>query len=412
MDERPRNLKAMLAEAKDTSELMVDLAYAALFFADDDMAEEVVDLEEQLSDLVHDMRTISVLAVRSPRDAEQMSGVLHLISAIERMGNAAVDVAKIVTHDLGIPAALVADLAAAQEVSHRVRVREGSALEGRSLEELELPVETGFRVVAIRRAKEWIADPDDDEVLRPGDVLIARGPAEGIPELRELAGAPQWRTAVPEEHTALTDLDRAVDVLVDMKNVSEAAVGLAYSALLYKDSGLAAEVSSLEDRLDEMREHLEVWVMRAAAETVDPSELRGLLHLGASAEEIGDAAQQMVWLIEEGEEIHPVLQAALGDTDDVVIRMPVAAGSTLDGTVLRAGMQLGDDTGFFLLAIRRGGRYLYRPRPGTRIEPGDELLARGPWEGRDDLAEQCGYRLTDDEDTGEIELEPLVTSDH
>ncbi len=341
-----------------------------------------------------------------------MSGVLHLISAIERMGNAAVDVAKIVTHDLGIPAALVADLAAAQEVSHRVRVREGSALDGRSLEEVELPVETGFRVVAIRRAKDWIADPDDDEVLRPGDVLIARGPAEGIPELRELAGAPEWRSAVPQEHTALTDLDRAVDVLVDMKNVSEAAVGLAYSALLYKDAGLAAEVSSLEDRLDEMREHLEVWVMRAAAETVDPSELRGLLHLGASAEEIGDAAQQMVWLIEEGEEIHPVLQAALGDTDDVVIRMPVAQGSTIDGAVLRAGMQLGDDTGFFLLAIRRGGRYLYRPRPGTRIEAGDELLARGPWEGRDDLAEQCGYRLIDDEDTGEIDLQPVLTRDH
>jgi len=40
-----------------------------------------------------------------------MSGVLHLISAIERMGNAAVDIAKIVTHHLGIPAALVADLA-------------------------------------------------------------------------------------------------------------------------------------------------------------------------------------------------------------------------------------------------------------------------------------------------------------
>ena len=30
-----RNLKAMLSEAKDTSELMVDLGYAALFFGDD-----------------------------------------------------------------------------------------------------------------------------------------------------------------------------------------------------------------------------------------------------------------------------------------------------------------------------------------------------------------------------------------
>ena len=33
MDDKPRNLRAMLAEAKDLSELMVDLAYAALFSA-------------------------------------------------------------------------------------------------------------------------------------------------------------------------------------------------------------------------------------------------------------------------------------------------------------------------------------------------------------------------------------------
>ena len=406
MDDRPRNLKAMLSETKDTSELMVDLAYAALFFGDDDMADEVLDLETVLSDLVHEMRAVCVMAARSPRDAEQMSSVLHLVSAIERMGNAAVDVAKIVTHKLGIPASLVADLAAAHEVSHRVRVREQSHLDGRSLEQLELPVETGLRVVAIRRNRAWIADPDDDEVLRAGDVLIARGRSEGIPELRELAGAPEWKVAVLEEQPAITDLDRAVDVLVEMKNLSEAAVALAYSALLYKDPGLAAEVASLEDRLDEMREHLEIWVLRAAAETVDPSKLRGLLHLGASAEEIGDAAQQMVWLIEEGEELHPVLQAALGETDDVVIRMPVAAGSALDGVQLRT-TQLGDDTGFHLLALRRGGRYVYRPRSGVTITAGDDLLAHGPWEGRDDLAEQCGHRLIDDANTGTFELEPL-----
>ena len=147
-------------------------------------------------------------------------------------------------------------------------------------------------------------------------------------------------------------------------------------------------------------------MLRAAAETIDPSPLRGLLHLGASAEEIGDAAQQMVWLIEEGEELHPVLPAALGETDDVVVRMPVAAGSALDGAVLSTS-QLGDDTGFHLLALRRAGRYVYRPRAGVRIEAGDDLLAHGPWEGRDDLAEQCGYRLVDDDDTGTFELEPL-----
>ena len=139
----------MLSEAKDTSELMVDLGYASLFFADTRMADEVTELEERLTELVHEMREVCVLAARSKRDAEQMSSVLHVVSAIERMGNAAVDVSRIVTHRLGIPPALVADLAAAEEVSHRVRIRAGSALADRKLADVELPMEVGMRVVAV-----------------------------------------------------------------------------------------------------------------------------------------------------------------------------------------------------------------------------------------------------------------------
>ena len=123
---------------------MVDLAYAALFFDDEAMATEVHELEELLSDLVHEMREICVLAARSPREAEQMSSVLHLISAIERLANAAVDISRVVIHRLGIPADLVADLAAAEEISHRVRVRPDSALAQRRLADVELPVEVGM----------------------------------------------------------------------------------------------------------------------------------------------------------------------------------------------------------------------------------------------------------------------------
>lgn len=406
MSETPRNLKSMLSEAKDASELMVDLGYAALFFGDANMAEEVQELEERLNGLVHEMREVCVLAARSPHDAEQMSSVLHVVAAIERMGNAAVGVSRIVTHRLGIPAALVADLAQAEEVSHRVRVREESGLAGRSLAAVELPVSLGMRVMAIRRGKEWIIDPDGDELLLPDDVLIVRGTAAGIGELRVLAGAPEWRPPTVEEDPAITDLDRAVDVLVEMKNVSEVAVGLAYSALLLNDQSLAAEVNHLEDRLDEMRERLEVWVLRAAAERVDPSPLRGLLHLGAAAEELGDSAQQMVWLVERGEEMHPVLAIALGDSDEVIARVPVGPGSALDGRTLRRRAELELETGYYLLAIRRAGRYLYRPRGPVRLEAGDELIAIGPDEGHARLAELGGFRLLEDDATGEIELQP------
>jgi uncharacterized protein with PhoU and TrkA domain len=409
MDDRPRNLKAMLTEAKDTSELMVDLGYAALFFGDDRMADEVRDLEERLNELVHEMREVTVLAGRSKRDAEQLSGVLHVVSAIERMGNAAVDISRVVTARLGIPPALVADLGAAEEVSHRVRVRDGSALAGRQLSDLELPMDVGMRIVAIRRGRDWLIDPDGEDLLLPDDVVILRGAREGIAEIRVLAGAPEWTPAEIEEDPAISDLDRAVDVLVEMKNVSEAAVGLAYSALLFNDQGLAAEVSKLEDRLDEMNEQVELWVLRASAETVDPSPLRGLLHLGSASEEIGDAAQQLVWLVEQEEEMHPVLAVALGETDDVVVQYPIAEGADLDGSVV-SGTRVGDDTGFHLLAIRRAGRYLYRPRGRVQLQAGDKVLATGPYEGRAALAQQCGYRLVEDDDTGAVELVPAVTA--
>ena len=395
----------MLSDAKNTSELMVDLAYASVYFVDPDMAEEVGELEEQFNDLIHDMRAVCILAVRRPDEAEAMSSVLGVIGAIERIANDAVDIARIVTHRLGIPRELIADLSMAEEVSHRVLVREGSHMAHRPLSALELPVATGMRVMAVRRDRDWITDVEGDEVLVPGDVLFLEGPPAGIARLRELAAAPLWNPPQPTEDATLTDLDRAVDVLVEMKNVSEVAVGLAYSALVFRDQGLAAEVRHLEDRLDEMKDRLELWVLRAAAANLDPGPLRGLLHLSQAAEDIGDAAQQMVWIVEEGEDIHPILGIALGESDEVVMRVPVAAGSPADQATL-SELQLNIEPGYSVLAVRRGGRFFYRPRGSMQLLPDDELIAAGPDEGRGMLAELLGWTYVEDDESGEYVLEP------
>jgi uncharacterized protein with PhoU and TrkA domain len=372
------------------------------------MAEEVDELEERMEGLVHDMRSVCVMAARHPREADAMASVLGVISAIERIANSAVDIARIVTHRLGIPRELVADLSAADEVSHRVLVRDGSHLARRPLADLELPVQTGMRIVAIRRDRDWITDVEGEEIMMPGDVLFLRGSPAGIPRLRELAAAPRWEPPQFPEEAQLSHLDRAIDLLVEMKNVSETAVGLAYSALVLADLGLAAEVRHLEDRLDEMKDRLELWVLRASSDdaNADPSPLRGLLRLSQAAEDLGDAAQQMVWLVEKREEMHPILAIALGESDEVVVRVPVGEGSPADGARL-AELQLDVDPGFHVLAVRRGGRYLYRPRGHVELRAGDELIASGPDEGHPLLAIRLGWRLEEDEDTGAERLEPL-----
>src|SRR3712207_1126384 len=143
---------------------------------------------------------------------------------------------------------LLQDLPAAEEITSRVSIRAESPLDGRSLEELDLPVETGMRPIAVRSGLEWNYDPDPEDVLRAGDVLFLQGPPEGVAEIRRLAGEEPLVAAngTPVNGEGLSELERAVDILIEMKNLSEVAVGLAYSALLYYDAGLAREVVAIE----------------------------------------------------------------------------------------------------------------------------------------------------------------------
>lgn len=401
---KPRNLKEMLAEAKNTSELMVDLAYAAIFYNSEDFSEEVFRLEERLNDLVFDMRSLAILAARSPADSGQMAGILQVVQDIEKIGNAAYDIAKIVVKKLGIPSELLEDLPEAEEVTSRVRVYPDSRMDGRSLGELDLPVESGMRPIAVRSDAEWHFDPDPDDVLREGDVLFLQGTADGIAEVRELAGAPPLeRPAAEDGETgtaeSLSELERAVDLLIEMKNLSEVAVGLAYSSLLYYDAGLAREVVAIEDEMDGMRYRTERWALLAARHMENSSRLRGILHLATASEAIADCAQEMVWIVEKGEEVHPVLSAAVGVSDEVVLKLTVAEGSPADGKTL-GELKLETETGMYALAIDRGGRWTYRPRDTYRLRAGDSLLASGAPEGLEPFAELFGA-LEEIEELGE-----------
>ena len=60
-----------------------------------------------------------------------------------------------------------------------------------------------------------------------------------------------------------------------------------------------------------------------------------------------------------------------------------------------------------MLAIRRDSRYLYRPGGDVVLRVGDQVIASGPDEGHPMLTEMMGWRLDEDEDTGEQELLPL-----
>jgi uncharacterized protein with PhoU and TrkA domain len=380
----PRNVKDLLVELKDASELMVDLAYAAVFFNEEKLASEVGRLESRMNDDLRRLRTTAMLAARSPEDAEGMAGVLWIADAIEQVGDAASDIAHVIAANLGIPDVLKPELRHADEMTARVKVRDSGPIVGRDLRDLSLPTETGMWIVAIRSGLEWRFDPGPDDVISGGDVLVVRGPDEGVNELRQLAGAPPLPLPPEGDEPALSELDRAVDILVEMKDLAEAAVGMAYSSLLFNNRSLAAEVGALEARSDQLRDELESWVLRAAPEARHPDELRGLIRLAGASEAMCDAARDMTWYVERGEDLHPVVQLALEETEETSAETIVQPGSPAAGRSLKE-LRLETETGMFVLAVQRGQRWIYRPRPGFALREADRLISVGPEEGEEKL---------------------------
>jgi len=386
-----RNVKDLLTDAKDASELMLDLAFAAVFFDDDELAREVIRLEDQMDVTVRELRILCMVAARSPDDAERLAGVLGLAHCVEEIADAAEDIARVVLRDLGVPGELRDDLRYAEEVVARVKLRRETSLAGASLRDLALPARTGMWVIAIRREVDYEYGPAAHTVLSEGDVLFLQGPAEGVDLVRELAGGERYTRGRPQSAGRLSNLDRAVDLLIELKNAAEAAVGLAYSAILFRDLGLVREVSALEDACDDLYYDLQRWTLRAAAEVddADLGELRALLQIGASAEAIADAAQEMTRLAEGPEEPHPVVAAALAQTDEIVSDAHVTDAGTAVGRTLKE-LRLRTQTGMEVLAVQRRGRWLYRPHVTRTLEEGDRLLVIGPEEGVPRLRELTG----------------------
>jgi len=104
-------------------------------------------------------------------------------------------------------------------------------------------------------------------------------------------------------------------------------------------------------------------------------------------------------VVEEDSEAHPIIAEALAESDEVAIDVHVA------DTCEAAGRTFGDlrlqaRTGMDVLAVQRGGRWQYRPGRGRAVEPGDRILAIGPYEGVRLLRDLCG----DERDADEIGL--------
>jgi uncharacterized protein with PhoU and TrkA domain len=170
---------------------------------------------------------------------------------------------------------------------------------------------------------------------------------------------------------------------VELKNTSELMIDLAYSSLMLNSKELAEEVERLEQYMDKLHTDFELLALTSDFKKEEASGFLGLIRLGVATEAIADAAAEMAEVVLRGIEPHPVLKLAIKEAEETVTQACVTAGSPLvDKTLKEARVQ--EETGMWILAIKRGEKSL-RPKPDTRIQIGDVLLASGYAEGVEDL---------------------------
>lgn len=182
-----RNVKDILVEMKDTSELMVDLAYSALLTNSNDIAEEVQELEQKMDDLRYEIESMLLLSARTPEDAADLSGILHVAGAAENIANSAEYIADVVLRGIGDHPIYKTMLEETEEQAIRTTVGSGSELIGKTLGEQRVSSKTGCYIRAIRRGSAWIYNPKKDTKIFERDVLIASGSKSAVEMLKELS---------------------------------------------------------------------------------------------------------------------------------------------------------------------------------------------------------------------------------
>jgi uncharacterized protein with PhoU and TrkA domain len=180
-------LELKLLEMKDTSELMVDLAYSSLLYNNRDIAQEVMEMEEYTDELSSSIQQEAIKRAMADGDSSRAFVTIKLIESLEGICDAASGIADVVMKNVEPHPVIKMSIREAEVTIATASVMEGSDLADKTLGESRLASQSGMWVVAIKRDRKYIYGPDQDTIVLVGDTLVVRGPRDGEEYFKDLA---------------------------------------------------------------------------------------------------------------------------------------------------------------------------------------------------------------------------------
>jgi len=184
--EKFEEIAEQFVELKDTSELMMDLAYSSLLLNSKELAKDVQKLEEHVDELHTEFELAVLSSGFHEKETKGLLGLIRLGVVTEKIADSAAEISEVVLRGIEPHPVLKLAIEEAEETVTYMQVTKHSELANKTLRKACIPEKTGMWVLAIRREGRYVR-PKPNAEIKAGDILIASGYADGESDLKRLA---------------------------------------------------------------------------------------------------------------------------------------------------------------------------------------------------------------------------------
>ncbi|MFX1316398.1 MAG: potassium channel family protein [Promethearchaeota archaeon] len=405
---KPLSLKDILREMKQNIDLMIDLAYSAIKFSSKELAEEVSKIEKRIHELTFLLNVQIVQThVGGFEEAKKLEPIVVMGYSIDKISDALADIAKVVFINSNISEFTQLFWDEVPEPIVKITVKEGCEFINKPRREIHFRSWHGVDLIAIRRDNNWLFSKDD--IILKDDILIVKGELEPIREVRKIAlddeeitfdlereqKEPEFDLKNPEILEYLQDLKKDY---IQITDISETMIELALASLFFNSYEVAEDVIEMEELMDGLNISFEKDLLDFAHILESTRSLTGIMRIIFSCEQIADAAAHIAENILKGFEPHNILQKAIQETLEIVVRETLSYDSFFKGKTYKELQNKRYKRGFHIIALKREDKWIYSFKPEFIFNQGDLLIGLGPKETVDQWR-KCVNPKYDEEET-------------
>ncbi len=390
---KPLSVKDILREMKQSIDLMIDIAYCAIKFGSKEMADEAYKIEKRIHELTF-LLNVQIIQTHTGgfKEAKKLEPIVVMGYSIDKISDALSDIARVVyiNNDISYFVQLFSDLSYVPEPIVKIVVNQGCEFIGQVRKDVHFRSKHGVDIIAIRRGNNWYFEKI--EKVQTGDILIVKGEIQPIMDLKKVCNDSEqisFDLGTKKKKEEMLDLENP-DICekfeeiqrnyVLITDISETMIELAFAALFFTNEEVAEDVLEMEELMDGLNIAFEKDLLDLTKLIDSPRDLTGIMRIIFSCELIADAAAHIAEIIIKGFEPHRILQQAIRETSEIVVRDIISEESYFRGKTYIELQDKRYKRGFHIIALKRGDIWIYSFKSDFIFKVDDLIIGLGPKE--------------------------------